>query len=318
MRRLTIALVIAALLTVACGGGSTTSAPATTVATVAATAVVATTQPVQVATTVRAEPTSTIAPTTNTVLLEQLTVTSSIEYADLALLDVYAPSAPGPWPVVLVVHGISQSRSEFKPLAEAIASEGATVFNVGVPTSPPFLETIGHLACAVRFARATAADHGGDPGRITVVGNSLGAATGAVVALAGDEFEGDCVVNEVSAVPDALVGYEGPYDYATHDYQAVNLIPLRDEDPELWQAVNPYAHIGGNTDLVVRLIHGEDVDDIWYEVKPVASREFHQALADAGYDVELTLIEGATHVDLRPGTEAFEVTIEQVLETARG
>lgn len=316
MMRLAYATVIAGLLTAACAGGSSdTSAPATTVTTVATTAIVTTTQPDQVTATVGSEPTSTVARTTSTVLLDQPTVTSTIEYADSALLDVYAPLAPGPWPVVLVVHGISQSRSEFKPLAEAIASQGAAVFNVGVPTSPPFFETIGHLACAVRFARATAADHGGDPAWVTVVGNSLGAATGAVVALAGDEFEGDCVVNDLSGVPDALVGYEGPYDYATHDYQAVNLVPLREDDPELWQAVNPYSHIGGNTDLVVRLIHGEDVDDIWYEVPPDASREFHQALADAGYDVELTLLKGASHVDLHPGTDAFEVTVQQVLET---
>jgi hypothetical protein len=138
-----------------------------------------------------------------------------------------------------------------------------------------------------------------------------------VVAMAGDEFDGDCVVDQGSALPDALVGYEGPYDYATHDYQAVNLIPLQEDDPELWYAINPYSHIGGNSGLVVRLIHGVDVDDIWWEVPTDTSVAFHQALLDAGYDAELTLLDGATHVDLHPGTEAFDVTVEQVMEVAR-
>ncbi len=249
---------------------------------------------------------------------QQPTVTSNIAYTVGKHLDVYAPSGPGPWPVVVVVHGILQSRGEFALLAEATASEGAVVFNIDVTMAPPFLTAIEQIACAVRFARATAADHGGDPTRITLVGNSSGAHTGAVVAMAGDEFEGDCLVTDGSALTEALVGYEGTYDVATHVYGDVNLPPLEQEDPELWQAINTYSHIGGNPDLVVRLIHGEDVDDIWYETLPETSVDFHDALLDAGYDVELTLLEGATHGDLLFRTEAFEVTVQQVLEVARG
>jgi hypothetical protein len=155
------------------------------------------------------------------------------------------------------------------------------------------------------------------------VGNSGGAATGAVVAMAGDDFEGECVVTDGSARLDALVGYEGPYDYATTDYldsdSVWTISILRETDPELWEALNPYSHIGGNPDLQIRLIHGDDIDLRWYDVPPNVSIEFHQALADAGYDVELTIVEGATHIDLTtPDTRGLRLTVQQAMELARG
>ncbi len=237
-------------------------------------------------------------------------------------LDVYTPSGPGPWPVVVVVHGLGQGRFSFASLAEAIASEGAVVFNIGVEMSFPFLTTVEEVACAVRFSRAMAADYGGDDTRITLIGNSAGATTGAIVAMAGDDFVGDCVVTEGSALVDALVGYEGPYDWATHNYNtavAGNFVALQEEDTELWETMNPYSHIGGNPDLVVRLIHGDDTDAAWYEIPRQVSVEFHQALVEAGYDAELTLLDGPSHIGLTlPSSEAFEVAVQQVLQVARG
>jgi acetyl esterase/lipase len=258
-------------------------------------------------------------------------VTRQILYANVSglatHLDVHAPSEPGPWPVVVVVHGGMQSGSHLERLAEGIASQGAVVYNIDVEFTFPHIIGIERIACAVRFARATAADYGGDPSRITLVGNETGASTGAVVALAGDDFEGDCVVMDGSALVDALVGYEGTYDYATTVYSvSMDHTVLEDEDPELWQAINPYSHIGRNPDLQVRLVHGDAVDVLWREVPPEVSIEFHQALVDAGYDVALTVLEGATHRELQRVTyaggelrfpEAFHVVVQQALEVAR-
>jgi len=250
--------------------------------------------------------------------------TRQIVYADVVegstRLDVYAPSQPGPWPVVVVVHGAGQSLGHFKPLASAIASQGAVVYNIDAKYALPFPGVgIEHIACAVRFARATASDYGGDPDRITLMGNCLGATTGAVVALAGDDFEGDCNVTDASARLDALVAYEGVYDYATTVYnQAMDYTNLKDEDPELWEAINPYSHIRRNPDLQVRLVHGDDIDAT-RDVFPLeVSMEFHQALADARYDVELIVVEGAAHTALLSQySDAFTLVVEQVMEVAR-
>ena len=152
------------------------------------------------------------------------------------------------------------------------------------------------------------------------MGSSAGAATGAVAALAGDDFEGDCVVTDGSALPDALVAFEGPYDYATTVYRppAPDHTILKDEDPELWEAINPYSHIGRNPDLQVRLVQGNDIDVAWYDVLPQVSVEFHQTLADAGYHVELIVVEGAHHTDLTSlYSDDFALTVQQVMELAR-
>ncbi len=299
-------LLIASMLLEAC---STSSSPTHTAASVAAPSATPT-------------PAATPSPTAEAASLT-IERTKNITYANVdeyrTMLDVYVPSEQGPWPVVIVVHGGMQYRTDFADLSEAIASQGAVVYNINVNYTFPHLIGIERIACAVRYARATAADYGGDPSRITLVGNSAGAATGAVVALAGDDFEGDCVVTEGSALLDALIAFEGPYEYTTTVGLArYDHTHLKDEDPELWRAINPYSHIGRNPDLQVRLIHGEDVDIYWYDLPPEVSIEFHQALTDAGYDVELSVVEGASHIDLtQSDSDAFALTVYQVMELAR-
>lgn len=247
----------------------------------------------------------------------EVATTADVEYAASRLLDVYAPTGPGRWPVVVVVHGLSQRRGTFAPLAETLAANGAVVFNISTIYSVPPIDAIEDIACAIRFARASASKYGGDPAFISIVGNSSGAAKGSIVAMDGDAYVGDCVVTDGSALPDALVGYEGPFDYATHLYGTFAVPQIRQEDPDMWKAVDPYSHIGGNRDLVVRLVHGLDDDTQAFDVPPEVSAGFHDSLAEAGYDVELTYVDGASHGALRPGTDAYEVIVQYVLDVIR-
>jgi acetyl esterase/lipase len=248
-------------------------------------------------------------------------VASDVEYLidGSEQLDVIHPAEPGSWPVVIVAHGGHQVRSEFADMAEAIASEGAVVFNVGWLDRFPFATAVGQVACAVRHARATAADYGGDPARVVLIGHSIGAFVSVNVALTGDDYSEGCVVTEGSALPDALVAYEGPYDFVVNYKEGTGLDfrPLQEEDPDLWHALNPYSNLGRNPDLVVRLIHGDSEDDSPVFPSVGTSVEFRQALAEAGYDVEFTLVEGAHHGSVfRPGEDAFTVAVEQVMELA--
>lgn len=247
-------------------------------------------------------------------------MTRSIDYSTVSRkqLDIYSPGGSVPLPVVLVVHGVSQGKGDLAALAGAISAEGAVVFNVDVTMSEPFDAAIEEVACSVRYAHAMAADYGGDPERLTLVGNSAGAVTGMIAALAGDDVAENCVVDEPAAL-DAIVGYEGPYDWATTSYGQVDVPAYESSDPDVWEAVNPYTHLGGNPDLVIRLIHGDDADAAWYEVPRAVSVDFHEALADGAYDAEIRLVDGASHLAItRPGTEAFGITVDQALEMARG
>jgi len=231
-------------------------------------------------------------------------------------LDLYLPRTPAPGPVVIFVHGSYQSSTDFFWLSKAIADQGALVYNINVLNTFPYIWKIKRIVCAVRFARATAAEYGGDPTQIILIGNSSGAATGIVAALAGEDFEGDCVENDTSPQVDVFIGYEGPYDYATTVYDPqTNHTKLKETDPELWNAINPYSYIGRNPELQIHLIHGRDVDTHWYDVPPEVSMELYDTLQDAGYDVELNFVEGANHTALTiQQSGGFEFIVQLVTD----
>lgn len=241
-------------------------------------------------------------------------MTSDLTYADGVLLDVYHPTADGPRPVVVFAPGRWAGKNAVGYFGSSYAESGAVAYVLTMSDDPPFLETVEDIACAVRYARATAGDYGGDPDTVTLVGFSLGASAGAVAALSGDDHTAGCVETDASALPHAFVGYEGPYDWAHTDYP-LDLELLEQDDPVLWAAIDPYAHVGRNPDLIVRLIHGVDENFAWYEVPPEVSEEFQQALAAAGHDAEVTLVDGASHSAV-PGVPQFDAIVEQALTIA--
>ncbi len=279
---------ILALVATACGDGESGATPSPA----------ATTAPTEQAT-------AALSPVPSTI-----EVTEGVAYTSTQKLDVYAPTEPGPWPVVVVLHGAPGSKADLAALSEAIAQQGAVVFNADWrDVIPKFLEATEDMACVVRFARASAADYGGDPTRVTLLGWSAGGASGAVVALAGDDFEGDCLVSGDSGLPDAFVGIAGGYNFAIDGEAAF----LKEDDLETWEAINPYSHIGSNPELRVRLVHGDADGTVSVE----ESIQFQQALEDAGYDVTLTVLEGAGHRIVVPTVDGFQVTVMEALEVAR-
>lgn len=251
---------------------------------------------------------------TSTPQIAEYEVTSDLTYADGVLLDVYHPTAEGPWPVVVFAPGKGVGKNIVGYFGSSYAERGAVAFVLTMSDDPPFLETVQDIACAVRYARVTAADYGGDPDTVTLVGFSLGASAGAVAALSGDDHTEGCVETDASALPHAFVGYEGPYDWAHTDYP-LGLELLEQDDPVLWAAIDPYAHVGRNPDLIVRLIHGVDENVVWYDVPPEVSEEYQQALAVAGHDVEVVLVDGAGH-SADPGDPQFDAIVTQALTVA--
>lgn len=229
-------------------------------------------------------------------------MTPALAYADDGLLDVYRPTAEGPWPVVVFAPGQGATSEVLQDFGKSYAENGAVAYLITMADDPPFLETVEDVACAVRYARATAPDHGGDPEKLTLVGFSLGATAGVTAGLSGDNHTNGCVETDASALPDAFVGYEGSYDWA-------NLEHIEQDDPETWAAIDPYAHIGENPDLVVRLIHGVD------ERYGAVAEEFQRALQGAGYDVEVIFLDRASHTAYT-GSAPFVAMVEQALIVA--
>jgi acetyl esterase/lipase len=245
---------------------------------------------------------------------------NQVGYGVVQKLDVYAPADSGPWPVVVLAHGIIESKESYADLSQALAEQGVVVFTVNLPMSLPniavrengvrYRESHETLACAVRFARAMAPDYGGDPARVTLAGFSMGGARGAYIALVGDDLDRlweeftsvrggpppqvECAVNGATAHVDAFVGAFGCYNW-------IDL--LQEKDPELWELNSIYTHLGKNPDLKVRLIHGEEDYQCPYEF----AVKFDAALAEAGYDTELTPFEGGHWLPA-------QLTVEKIMD----
>jgi len=290
-----------------------------------------------------AAPTATeVAPTSTSTFVQPtpsytVEVTKDVEYVKLLQpdapvqeIDVYAPTEPGPWPVVVVMHAWFQSKdtTAYSSFAEELAgrgvvvfvpqrrSESATLLEYAQDNGRDIREVEESWACAVRFARERAADYGGDPGWVTVFGHdSSGLETAFIgddVQQAWEEFasnrggpppQTECVAVEASARVDAYIGYGGDYDF----YER-----LSESDPDLWELTSFFGLIGRNPSLPVHLVFGEMGNPAYIE----RAEAYHEDLVNAGYDATLTLLpEGRSEIPWSgPDREAL---VQVILEVAR-
>ncbi len=244
--------------------------------------------------------------------------------------NVYAPTEPGDWPVVVYTHALGGTKDSRLALMRAIAEQGVVAFSIDYPDYGPsvavtnngrgYREMTETVACAVRFARAQASDYGGDAAQVTLAGFSLGGGVAAYVALVGDDLDRkweefasirggpsqqvDCEVKEGSAHVDAFVGIAGAYDAFVGYDGKYGREWLQAKDPEMWEMF--YSSLGKNLDLKVRLLHGKNDSTIPFE----NSVEFDTVLAEAGYNTKLIQFDSGHSVPL-------ELTVKTVMEVIR-
>jgi acetyl esterase/lipase len=239
-------------------------------------------------------------------------------------LDILFPRAAGPWPVVVAVPGGPAApgiRSGLGEFAQLVAGQGAVVFVADYRESPEWAggspTTYQDIACAIRFARAHAAEYGGDGRRVTLVAHSLGPFFASTAALSADSFEpapGTCLTTAGSTKPDAFIGIAGIYSQVgvTSGFLDSFFGGSQAAAPAAWAAGDPFAVIrqAGANRIPVRLIHG----DMDINVRPQSSQDFEQALEAAGFASQLTVIPQADHNSVLQHRD----TIRVVLETALG
>lgn len=303
LRGLTTALL--ALLLAACAAPpsaaptpvpSPTSAPAA-IATAAPTATPgATPTPAATATPVPVVVTSTLN------LTYSVPITAPV---DSYALDVYAPVGGKGLPVVIFLPGTAETKKGYAHMAQTVAAAGFVFYAADWPiytlsratqeNGRGYREVVEIVACAVRYARATAAAYGGDASKVTLGGFSAGAAGAALMAFQDDRPEAAwdalmakaggpppqarCAQQADSAHVDALLGASGPYNIST---------PPRGVDAAIADMVMIAPHLAARRGLRVRLTHG-NADSL---VPVAASVQFDEALRAAGYDVKLTRFDG--------------------------
>ena len=133
-------------------------------------------------------------------------------------LDIYtptaAPAAAG-WPVVVFFYGgswNSGARTQYRFLGEALAARGVLTLVAEYRLYPEvrFPDFLSDSALAVAYGFDRAAQLGGDPKRVFVMGHSAGGYNAAMVAL------DDRWLKAAGQTPKKLAGWiglAGPYDF---------------------------------------------------------------------------------------------------------
>lgn len=171
-----------------------------------------------------------------------------------------APRAGAAAPVVVFLPGDrwrDAGRIDARFIGQRLADEGAVVVVPDLRRGPRdrFPSFVEDAAAAVAWAQAHAAEFGGDPRRLFVMGHGSGAH---VAALLGTDRRW---LDAQGLGPDRLagvIGWSGAYDF----------LPIRDiglievfGTGELWPATQPANHVDGDEPPFL-LVHGVD-DDVY-------------------------------------------------------
>jgi acetyl esterase/lipase len=181
------------------------------------------------------------------------------------VLDVYAPTKAGPWPVVVMFHGApgddpETDRGYLSDKARAVTDLGFVVFNaswgqgpgrLGPPTYDGLLAVQSQAACAVEFARAHAAEYGGDAATMIVFGHAAGANLAALVAFARPEPTAGCLGGTTLGAIDALVTWDGGWLLAV----PIELLdPVLAADSRVLDVTTPWTYLTDHRDLKVVML----------------------------------------------------------------
>jgi arylformamidase len=231
-------------------------------------------------------------------------VTTDLDYVSTAeypnhkdRLDVYAPKDAKGAPIVVSIHGGAlregdKSGQAFVGQRLAAAGFVAVVINYRLSPSVRHPAHVEDAAHAVAWARSHAAEFGGDPKKLFVIGHSAGAYLAALLALdpqylaayqmSAADLRGVVPVSAFFYVDRPGVAPDRPKD-------------VWGTDPAVWKAASPASYVRKDTPpmrLPMLLLYA-DGDDAWRRQQQA---DFLADMKKAGAKaIETRMIAGRTH-----------------------
>lgn len=204
-------------------------------------------------------------------------------------LDVYRPvgATTGPVPVVIFFYGGNWKqghRAQYRFIGHRLAQQGVLAIVADYRTFPrtTFPGFVEDGARAVAWARAHAADHGGDPQRLFVAGHSAGAHIAALIGTDARYLAPHGLRPRDLA---GVIGLSGPYDFEIAGYEDVF-------GPEAqWPRAQAVNFVDGDEPPFL-LVHG--TADMTVEAKD--SRELAEKLRGVGVETTLVWLPEAGHL----------------------
>jgi len=232
--------------------------------------------------------------------------------------DLYLPSGPGPFPLIINVHGgywRRGSRDTFQHWGPYLAERGYAGFTISYRLTKPgknnstFPGVVSDVRAAVQFMRGSAKELRLDPDRIAVWGNSAGAHLAAMVALAGESplFKNAYPQDKFASVNSkvkVLIGTYGIYDLMAQwkhsqiqnpgDNLVESLLGVSPmQNRKLYFDASPISYATfDNNKTAVFVIWGTEDDTVDYRSQ---SLEFLTALKQAEFQARPCIVHGAPH-----------------------
>jgi acetyl esterase/lipase len=229
------------------------------------------------------------------------------------VLDLFLPEQPSdkPLPLMIWIHGGAWlAGSQSSPPVLYLVKKGFAVASIQYRFSSDALWPAQAYDCkaAIRFLRANAGKYNFDPDHFGVGGDSAGGHLAAFIGTSGDvkEMEGDLGNPNVSSRVQAVVDWFGPTDLTLMGQQSGPRSMLKHDAPnspeslllggpvqekhDLAKTANPLTYIHKNEPPFL-IMHGDND-----QLVPLGqSIILAKALIDAGVEVTMKTIPGATH-----------------------
>ncbi len=230
-------------------------------------------------------------------------------------LDAYLPrAAPAPAPVVVFFYGGTWrdgERGYYRFVGEALARRGVLVLVPDYRKAPahPFPAFMEDAAAAAAWAKWHAAELGGDPQQVHLMGHSAGAHMAALLATDARYLA------RVGLRPRdfrSVIGLAGAYDFLPiREYKVRQVFP----DPARWPETQPVNFVDGDEPPFL-LMHGQSDRRVWRS----NSIGLAQRLRSAGVPVLLQLFPRTGHVALVNGFRSprFSPALEATMDWLQG